>query len=220
MAHDKVRIGRIYPILKKHMPTLHAPIEELMDIEGTDPFRILIATILSSRTNDRTTIAVAKRLFSKIKGFDDFEKLTVQDIDRLIYPVGFHKTKANQLSQIPKMIREHFDGHVPDTIDKLTELPGVGRKTANIILNSAFGKPGLSVDTHVHRITNRWGYVSTKTPAQTETELRRTLPKRYWPDFSELLVALGQTICRPTRPMCSVCPLSSYCQKKNVKKSD
>ncbi len=135
----------------------------------------------------------------------------METIERLIYPVGFYRTKARHLKRLPGVLRERFGGRVPDTVEELTELPGVGRKTANLVVALGFGKPAICVDVHVHRITNRLGLVSTRTPLETEMELRRILPVRYWRTWNSYLVAFGQTRCTPRRPRCDGCPLAVWC---------
>jgi endonuclease-3 len=141
------------------------------------------------------------------------------ELARAIYPVGFYRTKAKALREIARQLLERFAGRVPDDIDQLLTLPGVGRKTANLVVAQAYGKPAICVDTHVHRITNRWGYVRTETPAQTETALRAQLPARHWIEINDLLVAFGQTICHPTSPRCSICPIARFCPRIGVVRS-
>ena len=184
-----------------------------------DPFRILISTILSLRTKDEVTAEASKRLFRVADTPERILNLKTNRIERLIYPVGFYKTKAKRLKQVCRILVEEYNGRVPDTIDELLRLPGVGRKTANLVITLGYGKPGICVDTHVHRISNRLGYVDTKTPEQTEMELRKKLPPRWWIKYNDLLVTWGQNICTPISPRCSICPLAKYCEKKGVKKS-
>ena len=184
-----------------------------------DPFRILISTILSLRTKDEVTAEASKRLFRVADTPERILNLKTNRIERLIYPVGFYKTKAKWLKQVCRILVEEYNGRVPDTIDELLRLPGVGRKTANLVITLGYGKPGICVDTHVHRISNRLGYVDTKTPEQTEMELRKKLPPRWWIKYNDLLVTWGQNICTPISPRCSICPVAKYCEKKGVKKS-
>jgi endonuclease-3 len=143
-------------------------------------------------------------------------QLTTRQIERAIYPVGFYRTKASRIRQLCAELLARYGGRVPNDLDALLGLPGVGRKTANLVVTQGFGRPGICVDTHVHRITNRWGYVRTGTPHDTEMALRRKLPTRHWIEINGLLVALGQTICRPVSPRCSSCPVASYCARVGV----
>jgi len=209
-------IEKIYEILKKQ--NLHAPVAELISIQTNSPEKVLIATILSARTKDATTAAASKILFSKVQKIQDLEKLSEIEIKKLIYPVGFYKTKARHLKQLPKTLREKFNNKLPDTIESLIQLPGVGRKTANLVRALGFNKPAIAVDVHVHRIFNRLGYVKTKTPLETEMELRKKLPKKYWEKINALFVAFGQTICKPVSPYCSRCQIKQYCNQIGVKR--
>ena len=145
--------------------------------------------------------------------------LTTTQIEKAIYPVGFYKTKAQTLLDISRTLVEQYEGRVPDEIDELVKFKGVGRKTANLVVTQGFQKPGICVDTHVHRISNRWGYVESKTPEETERALRAKLPRPYWIEINDLLVAMGQTICHPTSPKCSLCPVEKYCAKIGVVRS-
>ena len=184
-----------------------------------DPFLVLISCLLSLRTKDAVTSAASNRLFSMAKTPEGMVGLSTADIENAIYPVGFYRRKAVQIREISKTLIEENDSKVPDEIDDLLKLKGVGRKTANIVVTFGFNKPGIAVDTHVHRISNRLGLVLTKTPDQTEFELRRTLPGAYWRDFNDLLVVHGQNVCAPISPKCSVCPISRYCGKVGVTRS-
>lgn len=209
-------IPKIYSILKKQ--NLHAPVAELISIRTNNPEKILLATILSARTKDETTAAASARLFSKIRSLNDLEIIPEKEIQQLIYPVGFYKTKAKHLKQLPKVLKEKFNSKIPETIEELIQLPGVGRKTANLVRAVAFNKPAICVDTHVHRIMNRLGYVKTRNPHETEMALRKKLPKQYWEKLNALFVAFGQTICTPVSPWCSRCPIRQYCKRRGVKK--
>ena len=183
------------------------------------PFTTLISCILSLRTQDRTTAEASQRLFSVANTPQGILALSVDEIARLIYPVSFYRVKAATVREISGDIVVRFDGVVPDSLDDLLTLRGVGRKTANIVVTLAFGKPGIAVDTHVHRIANRLGYVSSRHPDETEMLLREKLPRRYWIVLNDLLVAFGQNLCRPISPRCSVCPLTRYCDRVGVEKS-
>jgi endonuclease-3 len=184
---------------------------------GRDPFKILIGCLLSLRTRDETTGPAAARLFALAGSAAEMGRLPVEAIERAIYPVGFYHTKANAILEICRVLVERHGSKVPDTIEGLLELKGVGRKTANLVLAMGFQQPAICVDTHVHRISNRWGYVRTNTPEQTEFALRRKLPKAYWLVYNDLLVAFGQNVCLPISPRCTPCPLHEMCPKIGVK---
>jgi endonuclease-3 len=181
-----------------------------------DPFRVLISCVLSLRTKDETTAAASKRLFALASTPDAMLRLSGKKIARTIFPVGFYNTKARNIRAICRRLLGEHEGRVPDEMDKLLALPGVGRKTANLVLTMGYGKPGICVDTHVHRISNRWGWVRTKTPEQTEAALRALLPHRYWIEFNNWLVAFGQNCCTPLSPHCSECPVEGDCPKAGV----
>jgi len=182
-----------------------------------DPFRTLVSCILSLRTQDATTALAARRLFAKASTPSALAALPESRIERLIYPAGFYRTKARALRRIARILLDEHDGRVPATLEGLLALPGVGRKTANLVVTVAFGRPGICVDTHVHRITNRWGLVRTRNPHETEMRLREALPRRWWIPVNDLLVAFGQTICRPISPRCSRCPIADLCPRIGVK---
>lgn len=215
----KIDIDQVNSILQREFPNWHVPIVELIETQTKDPFKVLVATILSARTKDQTTAAVCTKLFEKINSFDDLRTITLKELEPLLYPVGFYKTKAKHLKKLPLVLDEKFDGVLPETVEELTELPGVGRKTANLVVAVAFKKPAICVDTHVHRINNRLGYIRTKTPYETEMTLRKKLPIDYWITYNMYLVALGQLICNPVSPKCSECPLHAECNRIGVKKS-
>jgi len=181
-----------------------------------DPFRVLIATILSLRTQDTTTAPAAARLFAVADTPARMLELTPARIEKLIYPVGFYRTKARVILKICRDLLDRFDGRVPDTIDELLTLDGVGRKTANLVVTLGFNKPGICVDTHVHRISNRLGYVRTRTPEETEMALRASLPRRFWIGYNDLLVSFGQNVCAPISPKCSTCPVTALCRRVGV----
>jgi endonuclease-3 len=181
-----------------------------------DPFRVLVACILSLRTQDTTTAPAAARLFAVADTPTAMLRLPASRIAELIYPVGFYRTKARVILGICRDLLGRFDGRVPDTIDELLTLDGVGRKTANLVVTLGFDKPGICVDTHVHRISNRLGYVRTRTPEQTEMALRARLPRRYWIGYNDLLVSFGQNVCAPISPRCSTCPVSGLCRRVGV----
>jgi endonuclease-3 len=184
-----------------------------------EPFRVLISTMLSLRTKDAVTGVAAERLYALADNPRAMLKLTPRQIEKAIYPVGFYRHKARAILQTCQILVNEHHGRVPDEIDELVKLPGVGRKTANLVVTIGYGKPGICVDTHVHRITNRWGYVQTKTPEQTEYALRAKLPKKYWIEINDELVAFGQNLCHPISPWCSRCPLINYCARVGVTRS-
>jgi endonuclease-3 len=194
------------------------PIIAEMAQKGATPYEVLIAALLSARTLDTVTAVIAPRLFALAHTPEQIVKLDLGAIERAVHGVGFGETKAKQIAAISHLLLERYDGRVPDDLDRLDELPGVGRKIANLVLTQAFRKPGICVDTHVHRICNRWGYVHTKTPDETELVLRHQLPQAYWIEINPLLVALGQNVCRPANPICSICPVSRYCERVGVTK--
>jgi endonuclease III len=214
-----VPINRVLDILAHHVTGFHVPVVDLIQLQTRDPFKVLVTTILSARTQDRTTHDAAQRLFAKIKKPSDLERLSRAQITKLIYPVGFYKTKAKHLKMLPGALQEKFGGRIPHTVEQLVELPGVGRKTANLVVAVAFDKPAVCVDTHVHQIMNRLGYVRTKMPYDTEMALRKKLPVKYWTTFNSILVAFGQHTCVSVSPFCSRCPVRRYCNRVGVKKS-
>jgi endonuclease-3 len=183
---------------------------------GRDPFKILVGTILSLRTKDETTGPAAARLFVLAGTAEEMLQLSAEQIAKAIYPVGFYRTKAGTILEICRTLVTGYGGRVPDTMEQLLALKGVGRKTANLVLTLGFQAPAICVDTHVHRISNRWGYVRTKTPEDTEFALRSKLPRAYWPTYNDLLVAFGQNICKPISPLCGRCPLDDICPKVGV----
>lgn len=187
--------------------------------EKKDPFRILISTILSLRTKDEVTMEASRRLFLLADSPRAMANLHVRSIEKAVYPAGFYKTKARTIKKICKRLVEEYGGKVPDTIDELLQFKGVGRKTANLVVTMGYGKPGICVDTHVHRVSNRLGIVRTRSPRDTEYALMEVIPKRLWIGTNELLVRFGQKICKPISPHCSTCPLQSGCPKIGVGRS-
>lgn len=212
-----VDIDAIYRVLQREFSQHHMPIVDLIQIQTRDPFKVLVSTILSARTKDETTAGASARLYEHVHTPDDLERLPRATIDKLIYPVGFHHAKARYLKQLPVRLKELFGGRVPDTVEELVQLPGVGRKTANLVVAVGFGKPAICVDVHVHRICNRLGYLRTRTPLETEMVLRRILPERYWITINSYLVSFGQHTCRPVNPHCDACPIYPYCHRVRVR---
>ena len=181
-----------------------------------DPFTTLISCLLSLRTKDETTRGASERLFRLARTPQRMLHLSTRTIERAIYPVGFYHTKARTIRSVCRTLLDRYGGSVPDDLEELLTIKGVGRKTANLVITLAFEKDGICVDTHVHRISNRWGYVKTKTPEHTEMALRRILPRRYWRIYNDLLVTFGQHLCHPTSPWCSRCPVERLCAKVGV----
>jgi endonuclease-3 len=207
-------------IVKREIRQWEEPVVGVIARESNrDPFLILISCLLSLRTKDKTTDEASHRLFALARTPAAMLKLPLKKIERAIYPVGFYRTKAKSIHQICVRLLDAYGGTVPDSIDELVTLPGVGRKTANLVVTVGYGKPGICVDIHVHRISNRWGYIKTKTPEESEQALRETLPKRYWITFNDLLVPYGQHLCQPVSPFCSRCRLTDYCDRVGVTKS-
>ena len=203
-------------VLRREAPGWGAPAVTLIAETTGDPFRVLISTVLSLRTQDETTAVASRRLFARAADPAAMRKLSAATIAELIYPVGFYRTKARAILDICGTLLARFDGRVPCDLDALLTLNGVGRKTANLVLTLGFKAQGICVDTHVHRITNRWGYVRTKAPNDTEQVLRRILPPPHWIEINDILVAFGQKLCRPISPHCSRCPIVGFCPRRGV----
>ncbi|MBW2430852.1 MAG: endonuclease III [Deltaproteobacteria bacterium] len=204
---------KVIQILKNEVQQWQMPV---VGHYSQSPFTILISCLLSLRTQDKTTGEASARLFRLAQTPRAMLKLPTSVIEKTIFPVGFYKTKAKNIKKICQILLSRDEGRVPDDIDELLKLPGVGRKTANLVVTMGYNRPGICVDTHVHRITNRWGYVRTKTPQKTEMALRDKLPRRYWIIINELLVAFGQNICKPISPFCSQCKIHRYCDRVGV----
>lgn len=212
-------VGELIKKLRREAPSWNAPMVTLVASHTRDPFQTLISCILSLRTKDQTTAVAAKRLFERASTPEALLKIPLKELEKLIFPVGFYRTKARVIHGICSDLMEKFGGEVPGDIDALLTMKGVGRKTANLVVTEAFRKPGICVDTHVHRISNRWGLVKTKAPDKTEMALREVLPKRHWLEYNRLLVAFGQTLCHPTSPWCSRCPIEALCPRLGVERS-
>ncbi|HVS63061.1 MAG TPA: endonuclease III [Thermoanaerobaculia bacterium] len=216
---DARRMGHALRRVRRALHGRAAPVVSLIAEAERDPFKVLISTILSARTRDDATAGASARLFAAAPDPAALAGLPIRRIEKLIFPVGFYRTKARSVRATARELLERFDGGVPDTIEELVTLPGVGRKTANLVLTEGFRKPAICVDTHVHRISNLWGFVDTGTPEQTEMALRERLPRRYWIELNKTLVTFGQTICVPLSPRCSRCPVESWCPKIGVTRS-
>jgi endonuclease III len=218
MREDQIHAA--IKILRREIRQWQEPVVGVVARESArDPFRILISCLLSLRTKDKTTSEASARLFALAHSPAALLKLSQRSIERAIYPVGFYRTKAKAIHAICRRLLEVYEGKVPQSIDELMTLAGVGRKTANLVVTVGYQKPGICVDIHVHRISNRWGYVKTKTPEETEQALRARLPKRYWITFNDLLVPYGQNLCQPVSPFCSRCKLIDMCDRVGVVRS-
>lgn len=196
--------------------TWRTPAVTIVSQREGDPYKVLISCILSLRTQDRTTGPASERLFVLADTPAEMVKLSEETIAKAIYPVGFFRNKATQIRELSRTLLERYDGQVPDELDVLLTLKGVGRKTANLVVTLGFAKPGICVDTHVHRICNRWGYVRTRKPEDTEQTLRNKLPREYWLIINDLLVTYGQNLCTPLSPHCSICTLADLCDRVGV----
>jgi endonuclease-3 len=215
---DAAGMDRVIARLRRAAPRWNTTaLTAISQATGRDPFRILIGCLLSLRTKDETTGPASARLFALAHTPAGILALSTREIERAIYPVGFYRTKARVLHRVCRDLIERFDGKVPSDLDHLLTLHGVGRKTANLVVTFGFDLPGICVDTHVHRITNRLGFVRTKTPEDTEMALRRRLPARHWIGLNDLLVAFGQNLCHPTSPHCTTCPVVSACARVGVR---
>lgn len=211
-------MDKIAKILDGMLDTMNAvkpprmtALRQLREAENGDPLSILIGTVLSARTRDENTSAVVKKLFSRYKTARQLARAKVSDVEKIIKSTGFYHVKARRIIEVASIIDSKYSGKVPQTLDKLTDLPGVGRKTANCVLVYAFDKPAIPVDTHVHRISNRLGLVHTKTPEETETELMKKIPEEHWLRINDTFVMYGQNICKPISPMCSACKIKRMC---------
>jgi endonuclease-3 len=202
--------------LRQAVKRLHVPWLDELGKRTRSPYQILISCILSLRTKDETTGRSSERLFRLAATPRQMAALSEKAIQHAIYPAGFYRVKARTIRNLSRELITRHGGLVPDTMEGLLSLKGVGRKTANLVLTSGFGKPGICVDTHVHRITNRWGLVATKTPEQTERALRELLPQRYWRQINPTLVPFGQHVCTPLSPFCTTCPITLFCARVGV----
>ena len=200
-------------------PPRMTALRDLRDAEIHGPFSILIGTILSARTKDESTARVSKELFKKYKTAKQLANAKIKDVEKIIKSIGFYHVKARRIIEVSKIIDSQYKGKVPDDLEKLVELPGVGRKTANCVLVYAYEKPAIPVDIHVHRISNRLGLVQTKNPEETEFELMKKIPKKFWLDINDTFVMYGQNICKPISPMCNVCKIKNSCKYYKTKKN-
>ena len=214
MQDDDIDI--VLCLVKKSIRQWAVPFISRLAEDGPDPFKILVACILSLRTRDQTTAEASERLFTFAADPFSLANMNLKKLEKAIFPVGFYRTKAKQIRDLSKQICQKFQGKVPDTIEALVGLPGVGRKTANLVRTVGYKKPGICVDIHVHRICHRLGYVASKSPDETESILRQKLPKKHWITFNGLLVPFGQNQCTPIAPRCSSCPIRQLCQRLGV----
>lgn len=218
-SNPQFPVEEVMAVLAREAPRFKKPSVTAISEQGRDPFRVLISTVLSLRTKDETTYAASERLFALADTPAGMLDLPIERIAETIFPVGFYRVKAQNIHAICRELMDRYDGEVPWTIEELVQLKGVGRKTANLVMTLGHGLPAICVDTHVHRITNRWGYVKTDTPDQTETVLRTRLPLPYWIPINDWLVCWGQYVCRPISPHCSRCELAGYCRRVGVERS-
>jgi endonuclease-3 len=211
-------IDTIVEILEKESKNWKVPVVTLIALQDKNPFKVLMSTILSLRTKDEVTVEASKRLFKILSCPEDIFEISDEEIEKAIYPVGFYKRKTVNIRKACEKLIDEFNSIVPKDIDTLLTFDGVGRKTANLVLTEGYDIPAMCVDTHVHRISNRFGFIKTKTPEKSEIELREKLPKKHWNKYNALLVAFGQHLCKPISPFCSKCPVERYCQKIGVEK--
>jgi len=210
------QINNIIKILKKELAVGTMPVVSHLAESQRDPFVILISTLLSLRTKDEVTAEATDRLFALASTPEEMLTVPVDKIAQIIFPVGFYRVKAKNIHHVCRELIERFDSKVPDNLDDLLSIKGVGRKTANLVVSLAYGKDAICVDTHVHRISNRLGYVKTKTPDETEFALRKKLPRRHWIIYNTIMVAFGRKTCKPVSPWCSQCPVKPYCDRVGV----
>jgi len=217
---DTETLTRVLRVLRREIRKWKVPAVGAVAGQAADrPFVTLVSTILSLRTKDAVTELAARRLLSSASTPDAIASLPVETIEKLIYPVGFYRTKARNLRKTCRLLVEDHGGVVPRRLEALLALPGVGRKTANLVVTVGHNRPGICVDTHVHRISRIWGYVDASTPEKTEFALREKLPRRYWKTYNDILVTFGQNLCTPVSPWCSRCPIERYCPKNGVKRT-
>ena len=216
---ERKNIGRVLSALRREAEKWDVPVVTLTAVTSRNPFRVLVSTVLSLRTKDETTAEASRRLFAEADTPAGILGLGEKKIRDLIYPVGFYRVKAKNIVGICEKLLDEYGGEVPDTVEELLGFRGVGRKTANLVVSLGYSKPAICVDIHVHRISNRWGFVDTENPLETEMALRDALPRKYWIEYNSLLVALGQSVCRPVSPFCSRCPVSGHCPRVGVSKS-
>lgn len=209
-------IDQVIRILKEETAQFFTPIVTEVADTSADPFKVLISCIISLRTKDEVTAQASRTLFELADTPEKMVNLSEKRIQKAIYPAGFYITKSKTIKQLCRTLIEQYNATVPDELDELLKLKGVGRKTANLVLTLGFRKSGICVDTHVHRISNRLGWIATSTPEQSEFALREFLPKKYWIRYNDLLVSYGQNVCKPISPLCSRCRIARYCRRIGV----
>ncbi len=217
-ATSPARIARVLDGMRAATASGKLPSVSEIARRDRDPFRILVSTLLSLRTKDDVTEAASARLFALADTPRALSRLATRTIARAIYPVGFYRTKARTVRDVSRRLDEEYGGVVPDSIDELLAFKGVGRKTAALVVSLGFGKHAICVDTHVHRISNRLGWIATRTPAETEQALMRVLPRTRWIAVNEIIVAFGQRVCTPLSPHCSTCPVAAHCRRVGVER--
>jgi endonuclease-3 len=213
---DVPTLERVIRVLRSETRKLKVPVVTLIARTKRDPYKVLVSCLLSLRTKDATTVAATDRLFRVASTPEAMVRVPAGRLEKLIYPVGFYRVKARVLRGVSRDVLGRFGGRVPSRLEELLTLKGVGRKTANLVRTLGYGLPGICVDTHVHRISNRLGFVKTRTPEETEFALRKKLPRRHWIRYNDLLVAHGQHVCHPVSPRCSICRVAPYCEKVGV----
>ena len=212
-------ISEVVKILRREVKRWPTPIVTLISEEDDAAYKVLVSTVISLRTQDKTTAEASARLFKLAETPETMIEIAEASIAKAIYPAGFYNTKAKTIIEVSRVILDEYGGRTPDSVEELVKLKGVGRKTANLVVTLGYGKPGICVDTHVHRIANRWGYVTSKSPDETEKVLREILPRRYWIGINDWLVTYGQNLCKPTSPHCSECRLIAFCDRRGVTRS-
>ncbi len=215
-SKNEVDIDSIISILDKESIHWDVPVVTLIAMQSKDPFKVLLSTIISLRTKDEVTIEASKKIYKLLEKPQDISNISIKQIQDAIYPCGFYKRKSEQIYDICIKLNKEFNSIVPKEIDTLLTFKGIGRKTANLILSEGYQIPAMCVDTHVHRISNRFGYINTKNPDESEMILRNKLDKKYWIRYNSLLVAFGQHLCKPISPFCSKCPVINLCKQKNI----
>jgi endonuclease III len=216
---DTAALNKALRVLRRKIKEWKVPAVGIVAEQAVDrPFETLVSTVLSLRTKDKVTETASRRLLALAPDPQSLVSLSPVEIEQLIYPVGFYHTKTLNLLATCRVLLSDYQGRVPRSMEELLRLPGVGRKTANLVLTVGFGDYGICVDTHVHRISNIWGYVRTKNPEETEFALRKKLPRRHWKTFNDILVTFGQNLCVPVSPWCSKCPVACYCPRIGVKR--
>lgn len=216
---DTPTVIKALKVLEKHVGQFRVPVMDLHETHEDEPFRVLVGTMLSAQTKDEVTAPACKRLFKVVKDFGDLRSIDKTKLQDLIYPVSFYKTKAKHLKELGVLMQKDYNDEIPQDINELVKLPGVGRKTANLVMIVAYKQDAICVDTHVHRIFNILGYIRTRNPTETEFRLRKKLPREWWARSNKILVAHGQHTCPSVSPKCSECPVNKLCERRGVRRS-